>query len=75
LQQTVRPLVVRRRNRCWDVVPRVLLSQHTGGYGCCSLATTGLRIIMMWRSSMSRAAGWPVDGYPKGWTESLGCMR
>lgn len=24
--QTVRPLVVRRRNRCWDVVPRMLLS-------------------------------------------------
>jgi hypothetical protein len=23
LQQTVRPLVVRRCNRCWDVVPRV----------------------------------------------------
>ena len=24
LQQTVRPLVVRRCNRCWDVVPRVV---------------------------------------------------
>jgi hypothetical protein len=29
LQQTVRPLVVRRRDRCWDVVPRVLLSVST----------------------------------------------
>ena len=49
--------------------------ERAGGYGCCSSATTGLRIFMMWRSSMSRAAGWPVDGFPKGWTESLGCMR
>ncbi len=28
----------------------------------------------MWRSSMSRVAGWPVDRYLKGWTESLVCM-
>ena len=28
LQQTVRPLVVRGCNRCWDVVPRVGSGEH-----------------------------------------------
>ena len=28
MQQTVRPLVVRRCNRCWDVVPRACSGEH-----------------------------------------------
>jgi hypothetical protein len=28
LRQTVRPLVVRRRNRCWDDVPRFGCGEH-----------------------------------------------
>jgi hypothetical protein len=29
----------------------------------------------MWRSSMIGGAGWPGDGYRKGWTGSLVFMR
>jgi hypothetical protein len=29
----------------------------------------------MWRSWMSRVAGWPGNGYRKGWTGSLVFMR
>jgi hypothetical protein len=95
LQQTVRPLVVRRCDRCWDVVPRVVAGEHltirtldvssallgsgpgegAEVAGCCSLVTTGLKIITMWRSSMSRVAGWLVDGCLRAWTGSLAFMR
>jgi transposase len=34
------------------------------------LATIGLKIITMWRSSMTRAAGWRVGDYRKAWRGS-----
>ena len=34
------------------------------------MATIGLKIITMWRSSMTRAAGWRVGDYRKAWRGS-----
>jgi hypothetical protein len=45
------------------------------GRRCCSSVTTGLKIIMTWRSSARTDGGWRLGGCPKGRAVSRRCTR